>query len=184
VKDDATKVRRDVRRNRERILAAGRELFRDSSDVPMYEVAKRAGVGQATVYRHFPDKWALIDAISQVEFAGLVELAAARAGDPDGMFALLGDLSRRLADLRGLIELIRSDPADLAQGRREEIGALFAGPLASAKAAGSVRPDLEIDDVFRIIMMIEGVVSDEPDRAARRRSTERALALVFDGLRP
>ena len=51
-----TPLRKDAQRNREAILAAARELFAESADVPMYEIARRAGVGQATLYRNFPDR--------------------------------------------------------------------------------------------------------------------------------
>jgi AcrR family transcriptional regulator len=176
-------LRKDARRNRERIIAAGRELFRDSSDVPMYEVARRAGVGQATLYRHFPDRSVLVEAISEIEFAGLAELASAHRGQPQGLFVLLQGVAHRLAGLRGLTELIRSDPVDFAhERRREETGALFAEPLATARAAGAVRADLEMDDVFRILMMVQGAVADEPDRDARQRAAERALELLFGGV--
>jgi AcrR family transcriptional regulator len=53
-------LRRDARRNREAILAAARELFADSAEVSMCEVARRAGVGQGTLYRNFPDRGALV----------------------------------------------------------------------------------------------------------------------------
>ncbi len=176
-------LRKDARRNRDRIIAAGRELFGDSSDVPMYEVAKHAGVGQATLYRHFPDRFALVEAISEIEFAGLAELTTAHAGKPEGLFVLLQGMAHRMAGLRGLTELIRSDPTDFAhERRRDATEALFAEPLASARAAGAVRDDLEIQDIFRILMMIEGAVADQPDRQARQQAAERALELVFSGV--
>jgi AcrR family transcriptional regulator len=176
-------LRKDARRNRERIIAAGRELFRDSSDVPMYEIAKHAGVGQATLYRHFPDRMALVEAISEIEFAGLIELAAAHRGRADGLFVLLQGMAQRLAGLRGLTELIRSDPADFAhERRRAETAALFREPLATARGAGTVRADLEMEDIFRILMMIQGAVADEPDRDARQEVGRRALELLFGGV--
>ena len=179
----ATDLRKDAQRNRERILTAGRELFRNRSDVPLYEVGKRAGVGQATLYRHFPDRSALIDAICEVEFAGLREMAASRAGDPDLLLVLIAEMSGRIAGLHGLTEAIRTDLKGFADGRREETVDLLAGPLETARAAGSVRPDLEVEDVFRVLLMIEGAVTDMRDHASREHRTERALALVFDGLR-
>jgi AcrR family transcriptional regulator len=178
-----TELRKDARRNRDRIIAAGRELFRDSGDVPMYEVAKHAGVGQATLYRHFPDRFALAEAISEIEFAGLTELARSQAGQPEGLFVLVQGIAHRLAGLRGLTEVIRSDAPVVAQERlRDETAALFSEPLATAKSAGAVREDLETDDIFRILMMIQAAVADEPDRVARQQAAERALELVFAGV--
>ena len=178
-------LRRDARRNRERILRAARELFGNSASVPMYDVARRAGVGQATLYRHFPDRYALIDAISQLEFAGLAELAAQQADRPDGVIVLLRDLAQRMAQLRGLAEVIRTESLDGTQGNRhDQVGALFQKPLTAGKAAGVIRADLELDDVFRMIVMIEGAVVDEPDPARRLFAAHRAQQLLVDGLRP
>lgn len=180
-----TELRRDARRNRERILHAARELFGDSASVPMYDVARRAGVGQATLYRHFPDRYALIDAISQLEFAGLAELAAQQADRPDGVIVLLRDLTQRMAQLRGLAEVIRTESLDGTQGNRhDQVGALFHKPLTAGKAAGVIRADLELDDVFRMIVMIESAVVHEPDPARRLFAANRAQQLLVDGLRP
>lgn len=177
--------RRDARRNRARILQAAQELFGDSSAVPMYEVARRAGVGQATLYRHFADRYALIDAISQLEFAGLADLAAQQTDQPDGVIVLLRDLAQRLARLRGLAEVIRTESLDTTQGNRhDEVGALFRGPLAVGKAAGALRADLELDDVFRMISMIEAAVIDEQAPAKRGFAAQRAQELLVGGLRP
>lgn len=177
-------LRSDARRNRERIVEAGRELFSDSGSVAMYEVARRAGVGQATLYRHFPDRNALIGAISQLEFAGLAELAAEQADRPDGVFVLLRDLTQRIAGLRGLAEAIRTGSPDATRGNRhDEVAALFRRPLTAARAAGTVRADLELDDIFRMIVMIESAVVDEPDPRRRRFAADRAQELLVNGLR-
>jgi AcrR family transcriptional regulator len=182
---DEVGQRSDARRNRERILEAGRELFSDSATVPMYEVARHAGVGQATLYRHFPDRYALLDAIAQLEFVAFAQIAAQQADEPDGVILLLQDITERITKLRGLSEIIRSEPTDSTQmTRRDHIGALFQRPLAAAKAAGTIRADLEIDDVFRMIVMIEGAILDEPDPAKRHTTAHRAQALLIDGIRP
>lgn len=178
-------LRKDARHNRERILNAGRELFTDSADVPMYEVARKAGVGQATLYRHFADRYALLDAIAQLELAAFAELAAAQAREPDGVLVLLQDITQRITNLRGLAEIIRNAPPDASQrSRRDEIGALFEKPLRAAQAAGTVRADLDKGDILRIIVMIEGAILDEPDPARRRFTAQRAQALLLDGIRP
>lgn len=185
MKDPDPKLRTDARRNRDRILQAGRELFGESSDVPMYEVARRAGVGQATLYRHFPDRYSLIDAITRAELTGLAELAAQVHGRPDGLTVLLSDLSLRLVRLRGLAEVIRAESLDANQGsRREDVGTLFLEPLSTAIAAGTIRADLELKDVYRMMAMIEGAVVDVPDRAKRSAAAERAQELLLNGLRP
>lgn len=77
------RLRKDARRNREAILAAARDLFAESGDVAMYEVARRAGVGQATLYRNFPDRDALIAALSVEWLDELERVGAEYAGEPD-----------------------------------------------------------------------------------------------------
>ena len=73
--------RKDAQRNREAILAAARELYAESADVPMYEVARRAGVGQGTLYRNFPDRSDLAAALIAEIFELEEQLAAEHAGD-------------------------------------------------------------------------------------------------------
>src|SRR5579862_422352 len=81
-----TPRRKDAQRNREAILNAARELFADCADAPMYEVARRAGVGQATLYRNFPDRRDLAAALLLDEIEHTERLAADHAGDPDAFF--------------------------------------------------------------------------------------------------
>ena len=175
--------RRDARRNRDRILAAAQELFGDSAAVPMYEVARRAGVGQATLYRHFPDRQALLDATWKREFSELALFAAEHANRPDGVILLLQDLAQRMARLSGLAEVTRAASSDVVRGaRHDEINALFAQPLDAAKAAGTVRTDLQLEDVFRMIVMIEGAIIDEPDPIRRTLVARRAQQLLVEGM--
>src|ERR1700742_4116175 len=82
-------LRRDARRNRDAILTAARQSFAETGDVPMYEIAKRAGVGQATLYRHFPTRGLIAIAIFAEELDGLDTLAAEHADDPDAFLVLL-----------------------------------------------------------------------------------------------
>ena len=89
--------RKDARRNREAILSAARELFADSADVPMYEVARRAGVGQATLYRNFPDRRDLAAALLLEEMEHTEQLAAEHAGDPDAFFVLVRSVVETIA---------------------------------------------------------------------------------------
>jgi AcrR family transcriptional regulator len=85
-------MRRDARDNREAILDAARELFADSADVAMSQVARHAGVGQATLYRNFPNRGALTAEILDEHVARMAALAAAQAGEPDAFYVLLRNL--------------------------------------------------------------------------------------------
>ena len=84
-----SQLRKDAVRNREAILVAARELFADSAEVAMCEVARRAGVGQATLYRNFPDRGALAAEVLGEHVERIALVAAECEGDPDAFFVLL-----------------------------------------------------------------------------------------------
>ena len=178
--------RKDAQRNRDAILAAARELFADSADVPMYEVARRAGVGQATLYRNFPDRRNLAAALLGEHMESTERLAAENARDPDAFFVLLRDVVETIARFYPLAELAREDAClgSELDRRRRRLAELMKEPLRDAKAAGTVRRDLTIDDVFLVVSMVRGAVDTADDRAGRTAAAVRALALVLDGITP
>jgi AcrR family transcriptional regulator len=178
--------RKDAQRNRDAILAAARELFADSADVPMYEVARRAGVGQATLYRNFPDRRNLAAALLGEHMESTERLAAEHARDPDAFFVLLRDVVETIARFHPLAELAREDAClgSELDRRRRRLAELMKEPLRDAKAAGTVRRDLTIDDVFLVVSMVKGAVDTADDRAGRTAAAVRALALVLDGITP
>lgn len=178
--------RKDAQRNREAILAAARELFADCADVPMYEVARRAGVGQATLYRNFPDRRNLAAALLVEHMESAERLAVEHAGDPDAFFVLLRDVVETMARFHPLGQLARQDAclgSELDRTRRR-LAERMKEPLRDAKAAGTVRRDLTIDDVFLVVSMVKGAVDTADDRAGRAAAAARALALVLDGITP
>ena len=101
--------RRDARDNREAILDAARALFADSADVAMCQVARRAGVGQATLYRNFPSRGALAAEILDDSVDRIAALAAEHAGQADAFFVLLRGLIDSMVNLYGLAVLARRD---------------------------------------------------------------------------
>jgi AcrR family transcriptional regulator len=176
--------RKDARRNREAILAAARELFATSGDVPMYEIARRAGVGQATLYRHFPERGALVLALFEEQLEGLERLAAGHAGEPTAFFALLRAVVQAQVQFHGMVECMRGEPGGAGDQDRlkERFCALVRGPLRDAQAAGHVRRDLGLDEVFLVIAMVSGALGGRADPAASAATGRRALALVVEGL--
>lgn len=178
--------RKDARRNREAILDAARSLFAQSADVPMCEVAKRAGVGQATLYRNFPDRWALASELLAEGIAGTEAVAQEHAGDPDAFFLLLRHVVELVARLHVIAELARADAQLQSQlrERRRQLGELIRVPLRDAKASGSVRRDFTIDDLFLIVSMVRGAVEEADGPPARAAAASRALTLVLDGVAP
>jgi AcrR family transcriptional regulator len=170
--------RKDARRNREAILEAARELFAESSDVPMYRVARRAGVGQATLYRNFPDRGDLAAALLAEQIERQERVAGEHAGDRDAFFVLLRSFAENLARFHPLGDLARLEP------HRQRIAELIRGPLRDAKAGGALRRDLSIDDVFLLLSMVSGAVEGANGPADRAARAARALALVVDGVAP
>jgi AcrR family transcriptional regulator len=178
--------RKDAQRNREAILDAARELFADCADVPMYEVARRAGVGQATLYRNFPDRRDLAAALLIEEMQHTEQLAAEHAGDPDAFFVLLRNVVETIARFHALGELAREDACvgSALNSRRRRLRELLKEPLRAAKAAGTVRCDVTVDDVFLVVLMVRGAIDGADGPAARAAAGSRALALLLDGLTP
>jgi AcrR family transcriptional regulator len=179
-------LRKDAQRNREAILAAARELFAECVDVPMYEVARRAGVGQATLYRNFPDRRNLAAALLVEHMEQLEQLASEHGDDPDAFFVMLRNVVETVARFHAVSELAREDAclgSELAR-RRQHLAALMKEPLRAAKAAGTLRRDVTIDDVFLVVLMIKGAVEAADGAAGRAAAASRGLALVLDGLTP
>ncbi|MGD9696344.1 MAG: TetR/AcrR family transcriptional regulator [Thermoleophilia bacterium] len=180
------RLRSDARRNREAILEAGRELFAESADVAMCHVARRAGVGQATLYRNFPDRGALAAEILRERIERIVALAADHEGDPDAFFVLLRGLVDTIAGVYALAELARGDArADQRiSENRLRVAELIKGPMRDAKAAGTLRRDLSVADVFLVLAMVRGAMAGVPGVAGRAEAGHRALALAIEGVTP
>jgi AcrR family transcriptional regulator len=181
-----TPLRKDAQRNRDAILAAARELFAEDGEVPMYEVARLAGVGQATLYRNFPDRRNLAAALLADHMAELEQLAVEHADDPDAFFVLLRNILETMPRFHAIGQLAREDAClgSELNRHRQRMTELMKGPLRVAKAAGTVRRDMTIDDVFLVLSMLKGAVERADGPAARTQAAGRALALVQDGLTP
>ena len=177
-------LRRDAQRNREAILTTARQLFAESGEVPMYEVARSAEVGQATLYRHFPDRSALVLALFAEQLERLERLAAEHAGDPDAIFVLLREVAATQTRFHGMVDCLHGDPCSGSE--RDELRQRFADlvkpALLEAKAAGRLRRDVTVDDVSLLVAMIDGALGMESDAAGRAAAAMRALTLALDGL--
>ena len=180
-------MRADARRNREKLLLAAVELFAGAGeDVPLEAIAERAGVGIGTLYRHFPTREALAEAAYRNEVQRLCdaarELLAAEA--PDAALAEWMDrfvtyvaAKRSMANM--LQSVIASSDSELyADARRQMVGAITM-LLDAAEQAGSIRADVEPEDVLRLMSGI-WLVADGEDWSDRAR---RLLSLLMDGLR-
>ncbi|MEU8799311.1 helix-turn-helix domain-containing protein [Spirillospora sp. NPDC048819] len=179
-------MRADARDNRARILEVAEDVFgRGGSAASTEQVARLAGVGIATVFRHFPTKRALLEAVLVKHFDRLCRQAhgLAESSDPGrAFFDFFGRLVDDAAGKLAIIEAFTGAGGDAggraAQGPlelREAVGVL----LGRAQEAGAVRPDARLDEVYALLVGLSRAVAhlhlDEPVRA-------RALGIVFDGL--
>jgi len=171
--------RADARRNFDALVAAARESFAEHGiGASLEEIAKRAGVGIGTLYRNFPTRDALIEAVYVAEVERLVEVAhEAAAGTPWGGFETwLLRFVDYIGTKRVLIEGMNRESAVL-QSCRTAMYDAGAPLLARAQQAGVVRPDTSIEDVVRLVSGVIGAVY--PDDATR----DRVLGLAIDGIR-
>ena len=181
-------LRADARRNRERILAAAATAFAEGGlEAQMEDIARGAGVGVGTVYRHFPTKDALVGALAAAHFerlAGIVEAASEEGGD--AWEALSGALWRCAETTYGdvaLCELIAGRPGAVAvaaagqERLRDATGRLIDG----ARAQGTIREDATVQDVGTIMCGFGHVAAAQ--RAGGRMDARRYLTIALDGLR-
>lgn len=183
------RTRADARRNRERIVAAAREVFvAHGPDAPLDEVARRAGIGNATLYRHFPDRDALVHEVVRSVLVRTVDHAESAAQETDA-FTALCRFAHAAADegigavcgmLVGGDDRRAGEPHALGRRLERAVDAL----MERAGRSGQVRPGVTTDDLVvamsRLTRPLPGAAScPGPDEAAHRH-----LQLLLDGLRP
>ncbi|MBS0410492.1 MAG: TetR/AcrR family transcriptional regulator [Proteobacteria bacterium] len=153
------KPRADSQRNRERLLVAAKAAFEEvGTDVALEEVARRAGVGIGTLYRHFPNRDALVEAVYRREVRQLGEAAERLAADRPP-FEALREWLRLLVDYIATKKLMAPALAPVV-GAKPEVyaasGPIIAGAvdalLGRARAAGAIRADLTTDDLTRALI--------------------------------
>jgi AcrR family transcriptional regulator len=177
--------RADAVRNRERLLESAAAAFAaEGADVPLEDIARGAGLGIGTLYRHFPTREALVEAVYRHEVdmlcASADELLATRA--PDQALAEWMQLFvRHVATKRGMLSVLKpmmSANASLHDDTRGRAIDAASRLLAAGVAAGTVRGDIEGVDLVRAVGGI--CVSTDQERSE---ASERLVGLLFDGLR-
>ncbi|MCP2328841.1 AcrR family transcriptional regulator [Hamadaea flava] len=178
-------LRADARRNRERLLAAAEQVFAEQGVTASTEdVARVAGVGVGTVFRHFPTKEQLIEAVYHARLARLAELAdrLADSADPGAAFAeFFSTTVEGAATKNALVEALSRAGVDTAAPEvggwvRRALGVL----LARAQQAGAVRPDVTVPDLLGLLVGTSRAVehlSGDPEARVR------VVEVVLDGLR-
>jgi AcrR family transcriptional regulator len=182
----ARPLRADAERNRERILAAAAEVFAERGlDVSLDDIAAHAGVGVGTVYRRFPDKNALIDALFEDKIDRAVQLAtdALEIEDPwEGLVMFMRGMCAMQAADRGFKDalLSRDRGRDRVAGARERIAPRALKLLARAQEAGAVRADLGPFDLPMLHLCV-GLIADRT-RDVAPDYWERVLTILIDGI--
>ena len=179
-------LRADARRNRERILESARAAFAESgAGAQIDDVARHAGVGVGTVYRHFPTKQALLAELVRQTFRLFTERAR-EALEADGEpFALIEGLLRRIGETAagdaGVQYALASSDGQAwteAQAEQDELIAVIAELIERARRAGTIRPDIEATDIGMLICGVVSAMGPRPGFDWRRH-----LDLVIDTLR-
>lgn len=174
-------LRADARRNREAIIKAARHIFgRKGAEAQMDDVARRAGVGMGTVYRHFPTKDALIEALIADRFTQITKVAREGLEDPDPWAALRrslwfgAELGARDRAITGMF----SDRTEVITRARGELNEVTAELLRRAQAAGDARSDLEPEDIAVVMCGVMNAMH----RTGGPDSWKRHLGLILDGM--
>ena len=177
--------RADAQRNRELLLAAAKEVFRErGADAPLDEIARRAGIGNATMYRHFPDRRELLIAVYADEVAALRAQGEAVREDQspqDALFTWLRGFVTHVSTKRDLALAIPNDyggrRSALFERWHQEMHSTASGLLNHAQSAGTVSADLNTSDLLAMASGI-ALASTGTDQA------ERCLAILRHGTTP
>jgi AcrR family transcriptional regulator len=178
-----TPRRRDAQRNRLAILQAASDLMTGPREtVGMPEIARRAGIGQATLYRHFPDRYALTSGVIAFQVERLEACVTANLQQPAAFRPMLDAVLRSQVAMRPLVRLARRlEPAVQGRYLRQIVG-LLAEPLKKAQEQGYVRRDLVPADLILLFSMVEGVAEGMIDGATTEAAASRSIELALDGL--
>ncbi len=171
-------MRKDAEQNRERLIAAASEMMRGlGDDVPMELIAERAGVSRPTLYRNFPDRQAMYEAVLERDLQALAAAIAAER-DPLGFLRHTAELMRVYDTfLARLVEMPDYDGAK----NQERMASILAAPLADAQRQGALHADLTPGDVLVACRMLAShwKLDEQPDFAL---AFERRLVLLTRGL--
>jgi AcrR family transcriptional regulator len=184
---EARQLRSDARANRQRLLKAAEEVFAvEGVAAPIAEVARHAGVGMGTVYRHFPTKEALFEAIVEEHLSVLVEGAGrlVESGDPaKALDEFLGEFAGAITGKRDLADALERAGIDFKARFTpllERLQASVAVLLGRAQAAGYMRTDVTCDELFALV---QGACMAAEKHGGDAATTQRMLGIVCDGLR-
>lgn len=195
-------MRSDARRNRERLLAAAMSAFTEkgADDTSLEEIARRAGVGIGTLYRHFPTRQSLLESVYRDQVEALCERARSLREEPsptEALTAWLRALVTFSLTKRSLVAGLFGSGKDgsggkdgaarhgaisdspLVSGCRSQINEAAGSLLARAKEAGQIRPDIEVGDLLRLSHGVIAATDRLPDQAGE---ANRLLDIMLGGV--
>jgi AcrR family transcriptional regulator len=184
----ARPLRRDAERNRQAILRAAADVIGECGlEASLDDVARRAGVGIGTVYRRFPSKEALTQALFSERLDALVAIAEQSLTGPDpgaGLHQYILSAAELLVADRGLRQILMFAPVgrDQACQAREKLRPVVSRLIEQAQAAGKVRADLRASDIPPLMLMLAAAA--DYARPVRPDGWRRYLQLLLDGLAP
>jgi AcrR family transcriptional regulator len=177
--------RSDAAQNREAILVAALDALSESGDASLNSIAKRAGVANATLYRHFPTRGHLVLEVYRQEVQQLVDVAdelLKRSAPVDALEQWVDRLAQYAMTKHGLADALgsaTSSDTPLYADTYELIVGALAGLLSASEEAGSIRPGLDADDV---LLSLAGLWEIDPKSDWKGRA-RRLFEIVFSGLR-
>jgi AcrR family transcriptional regulator len=179
-------LRADARANRGRIIAAAHALFAATQDVPLYEVARHAGVGQGTLYRHFPDREALLAAMVD-EDLDAIEVLLRDSSEFDSAFpSLMAALVRLVAEHQtfSLTALGRDTERGRAAFREPRLRAtsLLRRVIDLGRSQAAIGPAVTVDDIFLTLEMAAAGARHSATTDPPERPIERVLEILLEGL--
>jgi len=181
-------LRADARRNRERILTTAQEAFAvHGAGASLEEIARRAGVGSATLHRHFPSRRSLLEAVFHDRVEALCAKARQHAQESEpgtALFSWLRDFNAYAATCRGLAASLAHDGRDPGPVRRNEgcttmITDAAGELLRRAQRSGAARPGIRVEDLLTLV----GIIALATEHRADDEQARRLLDLVIDGVR-
>ncbi|WP_329095478.1 TetR/AcrR family transcriptional regulator [Actinomadura citrea] len=182
-------LRADARDNRDRILAAAREVFVEQGPgAPLEEISRRAGTGIATLYRRFPDRQTLTRAVALDALERTRDEVKRARDEEQTAFAALVRYMHRVLDIRigavfpVLLDQIPFDDQEIAATRDEGV-AVMKGLVAAAQKDGDLRPDVTHGDVGMMLVRLSRPMPGPLPRETGEELAHRHLDLLIDGLR-
>jgi AcrR family transcriptional regulator len=177
-------MRADAQRNYDKLLEEARQAFIvHGTEVALEDIARHAGVGIGTLYRHFPDRYSLMNAVFEQELEKITEQARdlLTADDPtEALVKWLKAVAVHSSYYRGLSAAIMTAPDSKMPACKQLLRSAGADLLSRAQEAGEIRLDTSIGDLLKLTsVLVTAAESDREDRAL----FGRLMSLVMDGLR-